>query len=108
MTNEKFASMQELVNYLDILDKRIIALEKENKDLKDAINEIGNETLINRRRKPSRLPRTDLLSTRFLPRAFAVWGHFFVANLIIGVILSIIYLLIFVVLFGSFISNFSR
>jgi TolA-binding protein len=33
-----------------------------------------------------RLPETALLSSSFLSRAFAVWGHQFVASLIISVI----------------------
>ena len=35
------------------------------------------------------LPKTALLSPNYLARAFAVWGHYFVANLIIGLAISI-------------------
>ena len=31
-----------------------------------------------------KLPRTSLLDGNFLKRAFTIWGHYFVANLIIG------------------------
>ena len=31
-----------------------------------------------------RIPNTALLNGNFLKRAFVVWGHYFVANLIIG------------------------
>jgi hypothetical protein len=31
-----------------------------------------------------RLPRTDLLSGKFLRRAFAVWGHMIVAQLMVA------------------------
>ena len=31
-----------------------------------------------------KIPRTELLNDNFLKRAFVVWGHYFVANLIIG------------------------
>ena len=31
------------------------------------------------------VPNIKLLSPNFLSRAFAVWGHFFVANLLIGI-----------------------
>jgi hypothetical protein len=34
----------------------------------------------------ARLPETALLSSSFLTRAFAVWGHQFVASLIISII----------------------
>ena len=29
------------------------------------------------------LPRTNIVSSSYIKRAFAVWGHYFVANLII-------------------------
>ena len=31
-----------------------------------------------------KIPRTELLNDNFLKRAFVIWGHYFVANLIIG------------------------
>lgn len=31
-----------------------------------------------------KIPRTKLFNDNFLKRAFVVWGHYFVANLIIG------------------------
>ena len=105
MQNMKFGTMEELVNYLGLLEKRIDALEEENKNLKDAVNEVGHETFINRRRDPNRLPQTNLLSSGFLARAFSVWGHFFVANLIISIILLVIYLLIMFVFLGSVLGN---
>jgi hypothetical protein len=38
----------------------------------------------------SRLPNTNLVSPKFLTRAFAVWGHYFVSNLILGIIFGCI------------------
>lgn len=38
----------------------------------------------------ARLPQTKLVSPKFLTRAFAVWGHFFVSNLLLSVIFSCI------------------
>jgi len=34
-----------------------------------------------------RVPKTMILDDNFLKRAFAIWGHYFVANLIIGLAL---------------------
>jgi hypothetical protein len=48
------------------------------------------------------LPDTDLLSRNFLKRAFAVWGHYFIAQLIIGVIFGIGYFLIVITLLNTF------
>jgi hypothetical protein len=38
----------------------------------------------------ARLPNTNLISPNYLTRAFAVWGHYFVSNLILGVIFGCI------------------
>jgi hypothetical protein len=40
------------------------------------------------------LPNTALISRNFLSRAFAVWGHFFVSNLLISLALSCIGLIL--------------
>lgn len=47
----------------------------------------------------TRLPQTNLISPNFLTRAFAVWGHYFVSNLILGIIFSCIGMVIGVILF---------
>jgi hypothetical protein len=47
----------------------------------------------------ARLPQTKLLAASFMSRAFAVWGHYFVANLIIGVIAFAV-TLVLVIVFG--------
>lgn len=37
-----------------------------------------------------RFPRTMVLADHFLKRAFAIWGHYFVANLIIGLAVAFV------------------
>jgi len=54
------------------------------------------------------LPQTDLLSPRFFKRAFTVWGHMFVANLIIGSIFFIVYICLFMGLMGLSFGSFGR
>jgi hypothetical protein len=44
------------------------------------------------------LPNTALISRNFLSRAFAVWGHFFVSNLLISLALSCIMVIIGLIL----------
>jgi hypothetical protein len=48
-----------------------------------------------------RLPNTMLLSDSFWMRALAVYGHFFVINLFVGLIFFCLYVVIFVVILGS-------
>ncbi len=71
-------NMNELMEYLSRLEQRIETLEQEN--------------LYLAKRAPERmLPVTNLLSQKFLSRAFAIWGHFMTANIIIGIPLTIIF-----------------
>ncbi len=92
----KFNNMNDLLAYLDSMEQRVQSLEKENQDLqgqKDSLNryiqELGGDA-------QKLLPKTGLLSPSFLQRAFTVWGHYFVAQLIISVpILCVYFILMF-------------
>lgn len=42
-------------------------------------------------RKMAELPSTELLSPSFMTRAFAVWGHNFVAGALIGILLAFLW-----------------
>jgi hypothetical protein len=100
---QQFKNMNELVEYLGTVEQRLQLLEAENKRLRAIIpsktNTIDGNTIS---KYVSRaLPQTNLLSSSFLKRAFTVWGHFFVSNLIIGIIAGLIYACLTVVLFGS-------
>lgn len=48
-----------------------------------------------------RLPNTMLLSDSFWFRALAVYGHFFVINLIVGLFFFCLYMIIFIAVLGS-------
>lgn len=81
----QFNSMDELVAYLGALEERLRSLEGDNLSLK-----LQNETLNNYMREMGSvshkmLPKTNLISPKFLRRAFTVWGHSFVACLIISI-----------------------
>jgi hypothetical protein len=58
----------------DSLEERIAVLETEYKHALDRIAALE-----------SRIPNSAIISPRFLSRAFTVWGHVFVAQLIIVV-----------------------
>jgi hypothetical protein len=90
------------VAYLRTLEERIKTLEAEDANARaiqprsEAVD--GN---VIARYVARALPQTNILSQGFLKRAFAVWGHFFVANLIIGIVVGFAYLCLTMVLFGS-------
>lgn len=106
---QQFKSMTELVEYLGNLEGRVRALETENANLR-AI-EPKHENLDGNAIAKSvlrALPQTNILSYGFFQRAFAIWGHFFVANLIISIIVGIAYTCFVMVLFGSVFGNVIR
>lgn len=45
-------------------------------------------------RQNTNIPNIKLLSPNFLSRAFAVWGHFFVANLLISIAVGCLFMII--------------
>lgn len=87
----QFNNMNDLTNYLTTLEDRVRALEGQNESLQRYVTDLGGDA-------QKMLPRTSLLSPSFIQRAFAVWGHYFVAQLIIGIPIACIY---FVVLYLS-------
>lgn len=103
---QQFKSMNDLVDYLGTLEQRISNLQSENADLRAEINLMSNEREKAVAQQRSRaFPQTNLISRNFWARAFAVWGHFFVANLIIGIIVGLAYACLMMVLFGSIYGN---
>ena len=101
-----FESMSDLSAYLEKLEARIKILEEENEKLRalpTARENIDGNVIS--RYVSHFLPRTNLISPSFFKRAFTVWGHFFVANLIIGIIVGVAYACLMIVLFGSIFGN---
>lgn len=54
-----------------------------------------------------KVPETGILSDNFLKRAFFVWGHYFVANLIIGFCFALSFgmLFLFLITLGAIAIN---
>lgn len=91
---QQFKNMNELVEYLGTMEQRIKFLEAENHRLLSApvpasTNSVDEKTIA--KYVATFLPLTDLVHPSFLRRAFAVWGHYFVAQLIISIPLMVIY-----------------
>jgi len=60
-------------------DAQVQALQKEIEELKERVQQIEARYEV-----APRLPSTNLISDKFLSRSFAVFGHNFVASLIIS------------------------
>ena len=106
---QQLKSMNDLVTYLGTLEERIKTLETENGNLRGTISrQAGVDETAIERVVLDYLPDTNIVDHNFFKRAFAVWGHFFVANLIVGVIVGIAYACLAMVLFGSVLGNISQ
>ena len=105
----QFKSMNDLVTYLGSLEERLNTLEAENEKLRKIAppREMVNEKAIERV-VLDYLPDTNLIDHSFWKRAFAVWGHFFVANLIVSFVFFILYACLMMVMFGSILGNISQ
>ncbi len=98
----QFKNMTDLVDYLNTLELRVKALEAERDQSRTASGLQGSVDGNAITRYVQRiLPNTKIISSSFFKRAFAVWGHFFVANLLIGIVVSILYACLTMAMFGS-------
>jgi hypothetical protein len=63
------------------MEDRIVQLENELGSLSGRLQ----ESLSRITELENKLPNSSLVSPKFLPRAFTVWGHYFVANFLIAI-----------------------
>jgi hypothetical protein len=105
----QFKSMNDLVTYLGNLEERLRNLETENENLRVLASRQESQKSLDENAVEKVVleyfPSTNLIDPNFLKRAFTVWGHFFVANLIVGIIVGIAYACLMMVLFGSVFGN---
>ena len=92
---KSFRNMNELTAYLSSMENRLATLETENNALRSALGQVNHKVSAKSFKTERGLPNTGLVSDSFFMRAFTVWGHYFVAQLIIGVPLFICYLIFF-------------
>jgi len=101
MSPASFSNMTEMLSYLNNLENRITALESENRILKERTDTASRGDRLAVQQEIDRyLPRTNILSSSFISRAFAIWGHYFVAQLVIGVGMAFVYALVAVLILG--------
>jgi hypothetical protein len=100
----QFRNMNELVTYLGEMEERLKHLEEENRKLRAAPAPVSTSNVDERtiaKMVATFLPLTNIVHPSFLKRAFAVWGHFFVANLIITLPFTILYFCILAAAFSN-------
>lgn len=97
----QFKSMNDLVDYLNQMETRLASLETENADLRAKYENVDTRSLDVIGFVKENWPKTSLVSKSWWVRALAVYGYFFVINLIISVVLGILSM----VIFGSMIAS---
>ena len=107
---QNFKSLDELVQYLGSLEERVQYLEEENQKLRAApVSATTSAANVDERTiakmVASFLPLTNIVHPSFMKRAFAVWGHFFVANFIISIPFTILYFCIVMLTLRGTIQN---
>jgi hypothetical protein len=106
---QQFKDINELTIYLGAMEERIKCLEEENRKFREtqlSLDDFNPDEVADY--LEDFLPETNLLHPNFLKRAFAVWGHFFVANLIIGAIAFMIYAFLIISILGVSLRSFGR
>lgn len=101
-TSPNFRNLNELTDYLASLEDRLAAIESENRNLKDELAMVGHSSPPKTfKTERDRLPNTNLLSDSFISRAFAIWGHYAVAQIIISIPMFLCYIIFIFVVLGS-------
>lgn len=102
MTLPEFKTREDLNDYLLQQEQRIQNLEQANAEL---IGEI-KKRFIHKDDLPviisENIPNTGLFSRNFLKRAFTVWGHYLVAQLLIAIVIGAFYFVIFILIMSKF------
>ncbi len=98
----QFKNMNDLMEYLGQLEHRVALLEDENRNFRSMM---VDQSSLESKNISRYIPKTNLFSKNFLFRAFTVWGHMFVAQLIIGIAAGMLYFCIVMVLLRSLLGN---
>ena len=108
-SSQPIRSVKDLVVLLEGLQKRIEAIEKENRRLKTMLarNITKKEAAsMVTQLDQFRLPKLAIFSDSFLLRALAIYGHWWVINIIFGILFSILTFILFSILGPSILDNF--
>ncbi len=77
---------------MPVSSEYVMSLEKRVAQLEDQLQRV--QQTVQQPVSRLNLPTTQLISPNFLTRAFAVWGHYFVAQLMISLVFVCLYLVL--------------
>jgi hypothetical protein len=90
----QFKSFNDLIVYLNELEEKINVLEQENLALRNSMDQVADKHRGLAEFIRDNWPKGGMVSRSFWVRALTVYGHFFVIQLIISILLFICYLVI--------------
>jgi hypothetical protein len=79
-----------------------------DQDIANLVARVQQLEMQNSTRQNTAVPNIKLISPNFLTRAFAVWGHFFVANLLISLVIGCLVGLLSLILGATFANFFQQ
>jgi hypothetical protein len=88
----QFKNMNELIQYLNDLEQRINIVEEQNLALRTSMEELNGKNRELVEFLKDSWPKTSLFHRSFWVRAWTIFGHNLVIQLIIGVFFFILYL----------------
>lgn len=91
-------SVKDLINTLARMNKRLVEVEEENEKLREALSAKAEKREIVKmiaNAEALKMPKHGLTSDSFLVRALSIYGHWFVVNLVISIIMGIISFILF-------------
>jgi hypothetical protein len=119
-TNEEFSSpsalppmrnVKDLVTVLGQMHKKIIALEAENTALKSVMEKTATKRDVVQmisKVETLNLPKHGLFSDSFIVRSVSIYGHWFVANLVISIVFGFLWFLLFFAFWGELFANLAN
>lgn len=102
-------NVKDLVNTLAQMHTKLIAMEAENAELRQELDKKASKRDVVQmisQIDALGLPKNGLFSNSFLVRGLSIYGHWFVINLVISIIMGIVSFILFATVFNQIATNF--
>jgi len=97
----KFSNLNDLTAYLGQLENRVALAESDNKTQREIVEHMAGENKALADFIRETIPKSTLFSRNFMLRAFTVWWHYFVAQLIIALGVFALVMVVSLLAFGG-------
>ena len=104
-------NVKDLVTVLGQMHKKITALEAENAALKEELGKTATKRDVVQmisKVETLNLPKHGLFSDSFIVRSVSIYGHWFVANLVVSIVFGFLWFLLFFAFWGELFANLAN